>query len=208
MNSLILGLSSGVACLSYCMPVILPYYLSRGYRVGKNFSDLLLFMSGRLIGYLLFGVAAFFTGRYLLENNPYRGYLQGSIYIVFSILLILEFFKERSCMGKKLEAICGKLKVRGLLFPLLLGFLTGINLCPTFALVFAEASSLNNLLECLWFFFLFFTGTTVYFIPIPLLGLLRNREGVKTVGRFLLALIFIWFVYKGIMLILASGGII
>jgi hypothetical protein len=100
------------------------------------------------------------------------------------------------------------LKVRGLLFPLLLGFLTGINLCPTFALVFTEASGMNNLLECLWFFLLFFIGTTVYFVPIPLVGLLRNREGAKTVGRFLLVLICAWFIYKGIMLIFASGGII
>ncbi|HEX2944967.1 MAG TPA: sulfite exporter TauE/SafE family protein [Clostridia bacterium] len=208
MNNLILGLSSGIACLSYCVPVILPFYLARGNRVGKNFSDLLLFMSGRLAGYLLFGIAAFFTGRFLLENNPYRGYLLGGTYIIFSIFLILEFFRKRTCTARKLEAVRGKLKVRGLLFPLLLGFLTGINLCPTFMLAFTEASSMNNLLECLWFFFLFFVGTTVYFVPIPLLGLLRNREGVRIVGRFLLVLVGIWFIYKGIMLILASGGII
>jgi sulfite exporter TauE/SafE len=208
MNSLILGLSSGVACLSFCAPVILPFYLSRGNKTGKNFIDLLFFMSGRLTGYLLFGIAAFFSGRYLLQNNPYRGYLQGGTYIVFSVLLILEFFKERKCIAERLRAVCGKLKVRGLLFPLLLGFLTGINLCPTFALVFTEASGMNNLLECLWFFLLFFIGTTVYFIPIPLVGLLRNREGVRTVGRFLLVLICAWFIYKGIMLIFASGGII
>lgn len=205
MDSLILGLSSGVACLSFCAPIILPFYLARGNRVERNFLDLLLFLSGRLTGYLLFGIAAFFTGRYLLEDNPYRSHILGGTYIIFSVVLFLEFFKERTCIAKKMETIRGQLNDRGLLFPLLLGFATGINLCPTFALVFTEATSRNTLLECMWFFFLFFIGTTVYFIPLPLLGLLRGKEGVKTAGRFLLVFICIYFIFKGLTLLF--GGI-
>lgn len=208
MNGFFLGLSGGVTCLTYCAPVILPYYLNKGEGVKRNYKDLILFMSGRLLGYMIFGIAAWFIGRILLEAGPAKAYVMGGAYILIAITLILSFFKEKQCPVKRMEPFRAKLSKYGVLFPALLGFATGVNLCPTFLLVFTEASNMKSVLESLGFFFLFYLGTSIYFLPLPLVGLLRKKDAIRIIGNFMIAYICIYYLYKGFAVIFNFGGIV
>jgi len=116
-----------------------------------------------------------------------------------------KFFREKRCLAKKVGKFNEKLQKYGYLFPLILGLATGLNLCPTFFLVFTEAASLNSMLESVSFFFFFFLGTTLYFIPVPFIGVLAKKEELKIVGNFLIVMIGVYYLYKGFILLINYG---
>jgi len=205
MEGFVLGISGGASCLIYCMPILFPFLMNKGQGVRKNFWSLILFFGGRLIGYLLFGMAAWAIGSVILESEPQKSYITGSTYIFISIMLLLEFFREKRCLAKKVGKFNEKLQKYGYLFPLILGLATGLNLCPTFFLVFTEAASLNSMLESVSFFFFFFLGTTLYFIPVPFIGVLAKKEELKIVGNFLIVMIGVYYLYKGFILLINYG---
>jgi len=89
--------------------------------------------------------------------------------------------------------------------PLALGFLTGINVCPPFLIALARAADARSALGSVRFFVVFFLGTAVYFVPMPLLGALRPLRVLQTVGRMAAGIIGIYYFYLG--LVTFYGGI-
>lgn len=207
MNSLFLGLSSGASCLAYCIPVILPYYLSKGSGVGKNYTRLALFMLGRFVGYIAIGVLAWYAGLLVLRGNPYQTQMMGISYLLMSIALGLDLLWRKNCAAKKINSLGGRLKETGILFPAILGFATGINLCPSFLIAFTEAAAKTHLLDSILFFFLFYLGTGIYFLPVPLIGLLKNVDEIRIIGRILLVLVAGYYFLKGLMFLFLNGGV-
>lgn len=205
MKGFVLGISSGISCVAYCMPVLFPFFLNKGQGVKKNFCSLVLFLGGRLAGYLLFGIAAWTIGRLFLEDELQKNIITGSTYIFTSTILFFEFFKEKRCLIKQASIFGMKLQQYTYLLPFILGLATGLNLCPTFLLVFTEAASLKNMLESILFFFFFFVGTTFYFFPIPFIGLLAKKEEVKIIGRFLIVMISVYYFCKGFITLINYG---
>lgn len=49
----------------------------------------------------------------------------------------------------------------------ILGFLTGINVCPPFILAFSDAAFFTDIFSSILYFIAFFIGTAIYFMPIP-----------------------------------------
>ena len=47
-SGFILGLSTGVVCLAYCGPVLIPFLMGEGKGVYKNIGSVSLFLLGRL----------------------------------------------------------------------------------------------------------------------------------------------------------------
>lgn len=66
MQAFILGISNGAVCIAYCAPVLIPFLFGEGKGVWQNFSVVAQFLSGRLLGYLLFGVIAWAVGQTIL----------------------------------------------------------------------------------------------------------------------------------------------
>ena len=85
-----------------------------------------------------------------------------------------------------------------------LGFLTGLNLCPPFLLAVTDAASTGSLVQSLGFFFAFFLGTSVYFLPVPFIGHFSYAESLRTIGRFAAGLMALFYLYSGA--ILLAGG--
>jgi hypothetical protein len=54
----------------------------------------------------------------------------------------------------------------------------------------------------LWFFFLFFLGTTLYFIPLPFIGFFRRQQVLRVIGKFAAIIAGTLYLYKGIVLLL------
>ena len=207
MQGLLLGLANGSLCITYCAPVLIPYMLGEGKTVRQNACVLGQFLAGRLVGYLCFALVAWITSLFILQNMAYRGVILGGAYIGLAGLLLLYSFAKHGkiCAVNRsthiLETIASKWPV---LLPVGLGLLTGLNICPPFLLIFTEAANAGSLMKSLFFFFMFFLGTSVYFLPVPLVGVLRRFPQVKTVGKMTTAIIALYYLYVGLTMI---GGV-
>lgn len=202
----LLGISSGTVCLAYCAPVLLPYFMGEAKNIRGNSIDLLLFLGGRLAGYLLFAILAWKINQLVfLRNSANHNLLLGLIYFIIAGLLIVFAFqkKKTTCMAEPLRKHLSKLSLPTL--PAVLGFLTGVNLCPPFLMAFTNATQSKELLQSLLFFGAFFGGTIIYFIPFPFIGMLNRYPGVQIVGKFASAIIGSYYLYLGLILVL--GGL-
>ncbi len=202
-----LGVSSGAACIATCAPVLIPCLLGEAKGVVGNVWITGQFLIGRLAGYLLFAVLAWIVGRVLLPEGGWHDLLIGTAYAGFSALLVgYGFFKkeetcERGCPNKFPYASgTGTASL-----PVIAGFVTGLAFCPPFLAAFAGAAGEPSLAGSLFFFIAFFAGTSIFFIPAPLVGFFRNFAPLRMIGRMAAGLMGLYFLYSGI--ILMTGGI-
>ena len=206
LEPLLLGLSSGTVCLAYCAPVLVPYLLGEGRDVWRSALLLAEFLLGRLAGYVLFALAAWLVGFNLLPSGAWRGVAFGLTYLVLSVLLVgYGFFNLGSwCAVRGFPRLLSRPASPAIL-PLALGFLTGINVCPPFLIALARAADAGSALDSVRFFVVFFLGTAVYFLPMPLVGALKPVRALRTVGRLAAGIIGIYYFYVG--LVTLYGGI-
>ncbi len=212
MEAFLLGLSSGVVCLAYCAPVLVPCLLAgSGGGIAKATAVTAGFLGGRLLGYLVFAVVAWLIGRTLLANAGVRESIVGLAYMILSVMLVVYAFtagKSHSCDVTRARAIIMKLSERrGLspFIPMAAGVATGLNFCPPFLLAVAASAEKGSLWYSLIFFFMFFLGTSLFFLPAPFFGLLRAYPAVRTVGRLCAGLVGAYYFLSG--LIMFTGGI-
>lgn len=207
LQGFLLGLSTGTTCLAYCSPVLIPYLLGEGKAVRQTALTVSQFMLGRLAGYLLFAVAAWLANRFLTGFTAQRDLCIGSAYILLATLLLRYGLATPTspCAGRSfgIRRLTGQ---KAPLMPLLLGLVTGLNLCPPFLLAFAAAVDTPSIGSSLLFFLAFFLGTSLYFLPLPLLGTLQNLSQPKIVGRLAAVGMSIYYIYCGLLMIL--GGMV
>jgi hypothetical protein len=207
MEAFILGLTNGATCMTYCAPVLVPYLLGEGKSILQNSVFTAQFLLGRLVGYLSFAVLAWGINRSILQGVTEPDLIVGPAYIVFSALLIFYgFFKTRtSCKKTCTNGLRHKLMTTwpGSI-PLIAGLVTGLSFCPPFLLAFTGAVEKTTVLQSMFFFFAFFLGTSIFFIPLPFSGLFRGFAALRTIGRMAAGLIGVYYLYSGIMIIV--GG--
>lgn len=208
MEGFLLGLASGVNCLAYCAPILVPYMLGEGHNVARNYLTLGQFMAGRLAGYLLFGLFSWLAGLALLQAASYHGIIFGSAYILLAgLLAAYGLFNAPSLCAQEPpgNALSRLLARRPALVPLSSGLLTGLNLCPPFLLAFAQAAESTSLLRSLLLFLAFFVGTTLYFLPMPFLGALRRFPALRTIGKLTALIMALYYLVIGITTL--TGGV-
>jgi Ca2+/Na+ antiporter len=86
--------------------------------------------------------------------------------------------------------------------PVLLGLLTGVNLCPPFIVAAVRAMESGSVTGAVLFFLAFFAGTAVWFAPFTALGALRVAETAPTVARFTMLALAAYYAYLGILTLL------
>jgi sulfite exporter TauE/SafE len=79
-----------------------------------------------------------------------------------------------------------------------LGFLTGLNLCPPFIAAGVRAAETRSLSGAVLFFLAFFAGTAVWFLPAAAVSPLRRIPAAATVARMVLGLMAIYYAYLGL----------
>lgn len=207
MEAFILGLSNGATCITYCAPMLVPYLLGEGKGILRNSVLTAQFLSGRLVGYLLFAIFAWVINRSILQGMNKPDLIMGPAYIVFSMLLIYYgFFHTRApCTTTCTTGLRQRLLTiwPGSL-PLIAGLVTGLSFCPPFLLAFTSAVEKTTVLQSMFFFFAFFLGTSIFFIPLPFSGLLRGFAALRTIGRMAAGLIGVYYLYSGIIMLI--GG--
>ena len=189
-EALLLGISSGPACLASCGPVLLPALTAERRTPGATGLLLLQFLAGRLAGYLGFAVVAWLVGVSLVS----RPWILGAANLGLAVLLVVYAFAlPRPCGG-----ICARYRQ---VAPAAIGLITGLNLCPPFVAAGVRAAETATLGGALGFFFLFFLGTSIWFTPSVSVGLLRRFEAVAIVARLTLFLLAAYYGYLAIVLI-------
>jgi len=203
----VLGLATGPVCLATCGPVVVPWIMVQPQGVRGHSRQLLLFLAARLAGYLVFACAAWLVGSAIPHSWTGRSWLMGGIQILLAAALVVYAagWPHRRCAVAKTTANLvqiGEAPVTKRSGALALGFLTGINLCPPFLVAGVRAAQLAHLSAALLFFFCFFAGTAVWFIPFLSLGFLKRTPAVVAVARMVAVLLAFWYGFSGVSILI------
>jgi sulfite exporter TauE/SafE len=207
MKGLFLGLANGTTCLAVCAPVLVPFLMHEGASIRQNLGTLLKFLGGRLGGYVLFGLLAWAMGSLLVLGAGYQMLLTGVAYVGLAALLLLGVLRKRvpraaPCALEQARATFGRWPA---VLPAGMGFLAAINICPPLLLAFTDAASTGTLLGSLLLFLTFFLGTSIYFIPLSLLGAFRRVGDLRIVGQIAAVLVALYYLVLGISY--CAGGV-
>ncbi len=218
MGGLLLGLANGATCLATCAAVLVPLFLGEGRRVSENSGLLARFLAGRLAGYLLFGLLAWAANGLILRNAGGRSVIFSAVTILLAGMLLaygLGKLNLSACVisPRTLRARFGRLAWLRPWLPVLFGLLTGLNLCPPFLMAFTNAALNGTLAGSLLFFLAFFLGTTLYLLPLPLVGLFQGSSvtsgvtALRSVGRMAAVLMSLYYVVSAILLFFEGAAL-
>jgi sulfite exporter TauE/SafE len=202
-EGILLGLGAGSICLAYCGPVLIPYLLGESKSINRNFFYVFLFLSGRLAAYILIGFIVGIAGKILLQPSSITLLLTGISYIILSLLLIYYGFYQfkEVCLGMTNTKIASKyFKKMPYMVLLAGGAMTGINICPPFFLAITRAAATKNIFDSIFFFMMFFIGTSLFFVPLPFLGFFKRRKVLRVIGKFAAILAGLIYLYKGVLM--------
>lgn len=190
---LLLGLSTGPLCFGYCAPVLIPFLVSEQQRFIRTIHLMSLFLLGRLTGYLVIGLFSGVLGSTLTERH-----LQdfSSIATVSMGLLLLMFGIVKNFPTLEICKIL-QFKKSSAFSMLVLGSLTGVNLCPPFIAAITGAVGTGTILNAVGYFLFFFLGTSFFLLPIWATGVFSRFHEIRNVARVCVLLSGIWLIVKG-----------
>jgi len=203
-DSLILGLSSGSACLATCGMVMFPYLMAGSASVRRIAADLSLFLLTRFVVYFFLATIAWYFGQALFSNPIVRNILPGILYIVFAIMLVwysISKKRHRDCPAKIVKTVNNHK-----LIPVLLGLVNSLGFCPALFLILTKGAAEKTLMSSYIAFLAFFIGSSIWFIPLPLAGKIRKKEVLTTIGIMATGLAGAIFMIKGLTNLI--GGLI
>jgi sulfite exporter TauE/SafE len=200
-EGLLLGLSTGSFCAISCAPVAIPFLFSEkidGWRQNAGLVGWMLF--GRLIAYIgvgfLVGALGGFAVRYL-DPDLQRRLLAVSNTLIGALMVASGLM--HNAPGLK---FCRAFRsvYRPTWGSFLYGLFTGLNICPPFFLAASRVFGAGSGWTGMVYFAMFFLGTSVYFLPLLGVHLIRDRlETVRLVARLVLILIGgYFFLFQGI----------
>jgi len=203
-DSLILGLSSGSACLATCGMVMFPYLMAGSSGVKRIALDLTLFLLTRFLVYFILATLSWYLGQAFFSNAVVRNIVPGILYIVFAVMLVwYSISKNRNpdCPAKIMQTINNNRLV-----PILLGIVNSLGFCPALFIILTKGATQSTLVHSYIAFLAFFIGSSIWFLPLPLAGRIRKKEVLKNIGILATGLAGIIFMIKGITNLI--GGII
>ena len=176
LQGLTLGLSTGLFCLAYCAPVFVPLMMAEERKWGRILRVIGELALGRLLAYLAFGAGVGYLGVEL--QGPALDKVVSGAMIVLALLMLLYVVVR----GWPHLSLCRLVNERFLRFPILFGFLTGVNVCPPFLLAISSALGLGDVLLGVVLFGGFFLGTSVYLVVLLPLGYLGRWPNLRWVA--------------------------
>jgi sulfite exporter TauE/SafE len=206
-EALLLGVSSGPVCLASCSPVLVPV-LAAEQRSARGTGALLAqFLGGRLAGYLAFACVAWLLGLSLRFQPRGQAFVYGLADLGLAIFLggyalAMRAHPAAACDQPCPAARAGLFAQRYRSFAsVILGFVSGLTLCPPFVAAGVRAAESGGLAHALLFFFCFFFGTSIWFAPSVGLGLLRRFAAVGVVARLTLFLLAGYYGYLALIVL-------
>ena len=212
-KALLLGFSTGLFCAGFCVPLVAPLLLSddRGLprlsaeenrgctrpdanrSIRRSASRVGLFLAGRLVAYLLFGLVFGALGGALSRVWAIKTVLLPLVYAILGVLMIVYAVVQSFPHVGLCRAVSPR--IRSGWYVALVGFLAGINLCPPFLLAVTTVMDIGGALQGVLFFFVFFLATSVYLLPLFFAGLVSRFASVRFAGRVAAVLAGVYFLY-------------
>jgi hypothetical protein len=90
--------------------------------------------------------------------------------------------------------------------PVLLGIVNSIGFCPALLIILTKGATQATLAQSYIAFLAFFTGSSLWFMPLPFAGKVKRRQVLQIIGTFATGIAGIIFIIKGITILI--GGII
>lgn len=200
LQTFILGLSSGIACISVCLPGVLPILLGRRSTVAQSAKFVAVFLSGRWLAYLIAAAltALFSAAIYDVVSN--KIVMIATQFLLAAIMILFAAGKLSSkCINPlKHKRLRTFLKNHDNLLPVIMGFITSISLCPPFVTLVLQTAGEQSLMRTVGLFTMFFIGTLPYFLPVPIIGLSRRNAVFKVIGRYAAAIMGCVYLYNAI----------
>jgi sulfite exporter TauE/SafE len=183
-EALLLGLSTGTYCAASCAPVLLPFLFSETGTKDRNSLHVLLFMLGRLAGYVFIGAMLGLTGTLAVDNIPayYHGIITAFANMSVGMVMLVTGIFYFAGGSRLCHAIRNRMTPRT--NAVILGILTGINICPPFLAAAARVLEYRHALNGILYFLFFYIGTSVFMLPlfgIPLVG--KHLNEIRIVAR-------------------------
>jgi sulfite exporter TauE/SafE len=193
-RALLLGFSTGVFCAGFCVPLVGPLLLSDENRsVRRSASRVLLFLAGRLVAYLLFGLVFGALGGALSRVWGIKTVLLPLVYAILGAMMIVYAVVQSFPHVGFCRAVSPR--IRSDWYLALVGFLAGINLCPPFLLAVTTVMDIGGALRGALFFLVFFLATSIYLLPLFFAGLVSRFSSVRFAGRVAAVLAGLYFLY-------------
>ncbi len=202
LKAFLLGLSAGVFCIGFCLPLVGPLLLAdEKAGITRSASRIGLFLAGRLAAYLVFGIVFGALGARLSQVLPNRALFLAVVYCLLGMLaivfgLVQSFPQFGLCRLVLPRASSGW-------YLAVLGFLAGVNLCPPFLLALTAVLDTGGGLRGALFFLVFFMATSVYFLPLLFTSLASRFSSVRFAARVAAVIAGAYFVQLGLRTALA-----
>ncbi|MBO4372001.1 MAG: sulfite exporter TauE/SafE family protein, partial [Bacteroidales bacterium] len=134
LSALLLGLSSGIACISVCLPGVVPILLGKRSSVAQSAKFVTIFLSGRWLAYLLAAVLSSILSAavYGIVSDRKVMIITQLILGVIMLLFALGKLSSRCFNPLKHKALRTFAKKHEYVLPLIMGFVTSVALCPPF----------------------------------------------------------------------------
>ncbi|MCX7846529.1 MAG: sulfite exporter TauE/SafE family protein [bacterium] len=187
------GVTTGVACVAVCGAVLVPVVLSRRETVVRNVLVLGWFSLGRLCTYVIFGGVCGWVGSIVHEHEWFR-WVQPGAHALAGIVL-LRFIAGRGRGKGECVSLGERVPAQ---VPFVLGMITGANICPPFVSAIVAALGCGSVVYGVLYFVAFFLGTTIYLLPLPVVGCLARWGRWRQVGRISGAVVGMVYVYLGL----------
>lgn len=184
------GLSVGVYCLGLCLPVFLPILLSKKRNIKKSFWLVVEFSLGRLLGYLFFGLIFGWLGQTIKSNLVHQIVSLANLWLgILMILYSLKIIDKKFCPTRLFNY---------LKWAFLVGFLTGVNICPPFLASLTYVFNLRDAFLSLIYFFSFFLGTSTYIVPAAIFGFFSKFPWLQKLGQISGFLVGFYFITQSL----------
>ena len=203
MNGFMLGITAGPLCFTGCFPMLLSMTLAddRSGPPAETWLFIGKFISGRFIAYLGFGLLVGYLGSQLGAWNHRIG-----IYA----WIVLAFVLVAYGVGVRIPhlGLCGVAgsSTGSRYFPIILGGLSGLNLCPPFLL--AITCTIQNSVSPTFgiaFFMSFFVATSLFIAPAGFARYIAHRDLIVRLGRVATVAVGIVFFYQGVSALLSGS---
>jgi sulfite exporter TauE/SafE len=203
-KALLLGLSTGLFCAGFCVPLVGPLLLSDENRsVKRSASRVGLFLAGRLVAYLLFGLVFGALGAALSRIWGIKTVLLPLVYALLGVMMIVYGVVQSFPHIGLCRALSPR--IRSGWYLALVGFLAGINLCPPFLLAVTTVVDIGGAWRGALFFFIFFLATSVYLLPLFFAGLVSRFAVVRFAARVAALLAGFYFIYLAVRITLSRA---
>ncbi|MDC7127234.1 MAG: sulfite exporter TauE/SafE family protein [Spirochaetales bacterium] len=189
-SAFITGLSTGLYCVTTCLPLILPFSLSEDRSQAGRIRSILLFMAGRLVGYVTVGIILGQLGAFAVSYlNPHTAIILKRISYPVAGIILLAAGLLYGFPHLKFCSVYKKI-YKPEISAAVLGIVTAFSLCPPFFAAAARAFGEQSTISGGMYFFIFFLGTSVWFLPLFGAGYLnRVIKPLRIISRTAMILI-------------------